>query len=115
MRRSVDIAVAVFAVLVLLRPFDCFAGAFTRKAAACCTKGKCLPSKDADECCKGTVPAGTQLSAPKASDDSAPIVALALPDIPVSTAPSLIAFDSDEVLAPPGSPPGKYLNLPLLI
>jgi len=115
MRRSVHIALTVFAVLVLLRPFDCFAGSFTRKAAACCAKGKCLPSSKADECCKNTVPGGNHLSAPKAPDHASPLYALLIADVPAVVAPPSIAFSFDEPQAPPGSPPNFRLNLPLLI
>ena len=36
-------------VLLLVRPFDCLAGLTTPKAADCCAKGKCLPTRGADE------------------------------------------------------------------
>src|SRR5439155_622745 len=61
MRRAVHIAVTIVAVLLLVKPFDCFAGAMSAKAAACCAKGKCLPTRAADDCCKSTVPSGRQL------------------------------------------------------
>jgi len=109
------IAVTILAVLALIRPFDCFAGTFTRKAAACCTKGKCLPTSNADECCKGAVPAGSQLSAPKAPDHSTPLFVLIIGDAPVVIPAPSVAFSSDEAHAPPGSPPNSALNIPLLI
>jgi hypothetical protein len=114
-RRRVHIALTVLAVLVFLKPFDCFAGGFTRKAAACCAKGKCLPSSNADECCKNTVPSGNHLSAPKAPDHAAPLYALMIADLPAVVAAPSIAFSVDETPAPPGSPPNSRLNLPLLI
>src|SRR6185437_2750186 len=55
MRRGIHIAVALALALLLLRPFDCFAAMSTPKAMACCAKGKCLPTTDADECCKGAL------------------------------------------------------------
>src|SRR5258705_3772333 len=115
MRRSVHISVALLAVLVLLRPFDCFAGGFTRKAAACCAKGKCLPTSNTDECCKSTVPAGNQPSAPKAPDQPTPVYAVRASAVPGPLAPAFAAFRFDEAHAPPGSPPLSCLNLPLLI
>jgi hypothetical protein len=115
LRRSIHIAITLLAVLALIRPFDCFAGAFTRKAAACCVKGKCLPTSNADECCKGTVPAGSQLSALKAPDQSTPLPALMTAAVPISIAPPLAASAFHEPHAAPGSPPSTRLNLPLLI
>src|SRR5229473_2419359 len=105
MRRSVQIAFTVLGVLALIRPFDCFGGGFTRKAAACCAKGKCLPSSNADECCKSTVPGGNHLSAPKAPDQSTPLYALMIADVPALVAPPSVVFSLDEAHAPPGSPP----------
>src|SRR5882724_11033643 len=107
MRRSVHISVALLAVLVLLRPFDCLAGGFTRKAAACCAKGKCLPTSKADDCCKSTVPDGNQLTAPKAPEQPAPVYAVMVAAVPGPVAPSLVAFRFDEAHAPPGSPPSS--------
>ena len=114
-RRSVHISVALLAVLVLLKPFDCFAGGFTRKAAACCAKGKCLPTSNADDCCKSNVPAGNQLSAPKAPDQVAPVYAVMASPVPGPLAPAFVEFPFDEANAPLGSPPDFRLNLPLLI
>src|SRR5258706_12628639 len=96
-RRSVHMSIALLAVLVLIRPLDCFAGGFTRKAAACCVKGKCLPSANADDCCKGSVPAGSQLSAPQAPDNWAPVPALILVHVrgPINT--GLFVFFRDAV------------------
>jgi hypothetical protein len=115
MRRGVHISVALLAVLILIRPFDCFAGGFTRKAAACCAKGKCLPTSNADDCCKGTVPEASQLSKPDAPEQPTPVHAVIVADLPGPFAPSFVAFRFDEAHAPPGSPPGSHLNLPLLI
>jgi hypothetical protein len=100
--------------MILLRPFDCLAGGFTRKAAACCLKGKCLPS-NADECCKNTIPGGNHFSAPKAPEHPTLVYAPILADPPAVIATPSIAFAFDEAHAPPGSPPASRLNLPLLI
>jgi hypothetical protein len=116
MRRGVHIAFALLVVLGLLRPFDCLGGALTRKAAACCAKGKCLPSSNADECCKATVPGGNQLSAPKTHFHFTGLHALAAASVPVVIErPSIAAASFDPVHTHTGSPPGSRLNLPLLI
>jgi hypothetical protein len=116
MRRSIHISVALLAVLVLITmPFDCLAGGFTPQAAACCVKGKCLPTPNADDCCKRTVPEASQLSTPKAPDQPAPVYAVIVADVTGPVTPSFIAFRFDEANAQPGSPPGSRLNLPLLI
>src|SRR6266699_623244 len=119
MRRAVHIAVAIVAVLLLVRPFDCFAGAMTAKAAACCAKGKCLPTRAADDCCKSTVPSGRQLleSRPHQSNlvpDFATVDVLGTTLLPQ---PLLsIKSDSHRVSSsPPGSRPSSRHNLPLLI
>src|SRR6266566_2782556 len=119
MRRAVHIAVTVVAVLLLVRPFDCFAGAMTAKAAACCAKGKCLPTRAADDCCKSTVPSGRQML------ESRPDQSNLVPDFAAADAlgatllpqPFLcITSDSNRASSsPPGSPPGSRHNLPLLI
>src|SRR5260221_104768 len=114
-RRSIHMAIALLAVLVLIRPLDCFASGFTRKAAACCIKGKCLPSANADECCKGSVPAGRQLSAPESPDTSTAIPAIMLVHVARPITPVFFDFRSDEVHRPPGSSLDSRLNLPLLI
>src|SRR5258706_7643061 len=77
MQRGIHIAIAVLAILLLAKPFDCFAGgAWTQKAADCCKKGKCAPRADADECCKATVPGGNQFLGSKAPNHSAPVMDL---------------------------------------
>jgi hypothetical protein len=44
MQRRVHIVVALLAVFLLVRPFDCFVvGKFDQKAADCCKKGNCSP------------------------------------------------------------------------
>src|SRR6266566_653130 len=75
MRRGIHISFSLIAVLLLLKPFDCFSsGPFTQKAADCCKKGKCVPSTNADDCCKGTLPGGKQLVASKAPHHSTPTI-----------------------------------------
>ena len=116
MRRGIHIAIAVLAILLLVRPFDCFAGgAFTKKAADCCKKGKCAPTANSDDCCKATVLGGNHFLGSKAVDHSAPVV-----DLVGITGPDLVSesFNGDVLFvvhSPPGSPPASNLNLPLLI
>src|SRR5579864_8931482 len=77
MRRGMHIALALLAIILVAKPFDCFAGgAWTKKAADCCKKGKCAPRPDADECCKATVPGGNQFVGAKLVDHSAPVAEL---------------------------------------
>ena len=113
MRRGIHIAISLLAVLLLLKPFDCFgAGKFTQEAADCCKKGKCNPSTE-DDCCNGTLPGGKQLVASAAAHhaqftlDVASTVALG----PFEPA---VAMRTIATVAP-GSPPTSRLNLPLLI
>ena len=116
MRRGVHITVSLLAVFLLLQPFDCFSGGrFTKKAAECCKKGKCAPSSNADDCCKGTLPGGKQVLASKAQSHSTTTVDLIASDAPLPTAPVLTTAIFKDVEASPGSPPGFRLNLPLLI
>src|SRR5438876_4780887 len=93
-RRSIHMSIALLAVLVLIRPLDCLAGGFTRKAAACCAKGKCLPSSNADECCKGTVPGGNDVSRPKTAGHSTILHALTATSVPIVIEATLIAVAS---------------------
>ena len=66
MRRKVQIAVSVIAML-LIRPLDCLAfGSSPSETAKCCLKGKCAPSAKADDCCRASVPDSSQ-SVPGAS------------------------------------------------
>ena len=116
MHRSMHIAVAVVAVLLLIRPFDCFAGEkFDQKAADCCKKGKCSPS-NSDDCCKATVQGGNQFVTSKAPSHSLPVLDLLAAEVPsVTSEPLLLAFLAAVVHPPPGSPPDFRLNRPLLI
>ena len=115
MRRGIHIAIALLAIILVAKPFDCFAGgAWTKKAADCCRKGKCAPRPDGDECCKATIPGGNHFVGAKSVDHSAPIAALASayepqPSLPLFFAPMFV------VHSPPGSPPDLRLTLPLLI
>ena len=77
MRRGIHITISLMAVILLIRPFDCFAvGTPSRQANDCCLKGKCVPTATSDECCKNTVPDNNQLAPSKASEHSSPLIAL---------------------------------------
>src|SRR5258708_1394481 len=90
MRRGVHITVSLIALLLLLKPFDCFSrGTFTRKAAEGCKKGKCVPSKNSDDCCKGTLAGGKQLVASKAPNNSPPALDLVTTVAPAPIVPAL--------------------------
>jgi hypothetical protein len=119
MRRVVHIVITLVVILMVVRPFDCFAGLTTGKAADCCAKGKCLPTRDADDCCKATLPAGTQALAAKISHStsipspglSGVVVSAVAPPQPIQS----FASTERRSVKLPGSPPGSNRNLPLLI
>ena len=116
MRRGIHITVSVIAVLLLLKPFNCFSAApFTQKAADCCKKGKCIPSSNADDCCKGTLPGGKQLVASKASEHSAPVLDIVSADVLGSVDLSFARSSLVDIQSSAGSPPIARVNLPLLI
>jgi hypothetical protein len=113
--RGVHIAVALLAVFLLLRPFDCLAGGkFDQKAADCCKKGKCSPS-NSDDCCKGTVPDGNQLVTAQATDHSVPVLDIVAAEVPRTILQLSATALFVEIHQPPGSPPDLHVNLPLLI
>src|SRR5438034_5597047 len=116
MRRGIYIATSLAVILLLIRPFDCFANPSpTREASDCCKKGKCTPSANADDCCKAMPPDSDQFLGSKALDHSAPVVYLANAGEPCLNS-GLFSDDSLLVVpSPPGSPPYSRLNLPLLI
>jgi hypothetical protein len=115
MRRGVHIAVALLAVFLLVRPFDCFSsGKFDQKAMDCCKKGKCSPSNP-DDCCKATVPSGNQLATVRTTDHSLPVLDVVLADAPSTTFQLSVITLFVETHQPPGTPPNLSLNLPLLI
>src|SRR5579862_1223895 len=115
MRRGLQLAIALVAVILLVRPFDCFAsGTFDRKAADCCAKGKCHPSADSDQCCKSNVPDGYQLVASKVADHSSPQPAVLSVRVPNLAPAQPVEAPSIAVSHPP--PLGPIVrNLPLLI
>src|SRR5579872_700699 len=115
MRRGFHIAIALVAVFLLARPFDCFAsGNFDRKAADCCAKGKCHQSADSDPCCQSSTPDSNHFVGNKAADHSSPLLAVISAQVPSLAPPQPIEAPSIAVSHPP--PPGRTTtNLPLLI
>ena len=115
-RHGIHIAIVSLVIFLLVKPFDCFgSGQFTPKAADCCKKGKCVPSANADDCCKGTLPGGKQLVVSKASHHAAPTINVATNATDRIIRPTSTVAAPIEGPAPPGSPPSSHLNLPLVI
>src|ERR1019366_9846875 len=115
MRRSFHIAISLMAVLLLLRPFDCFAGSSPRRQAMeCCLKGKCAPTAKSDECCKNTVPDHNQLAPAKSADHSFPLIVFIAVRIPTLVSPTFQSL-GDPVRHPPPRIESTAPSLPLLI
>ena len=109
-------AISLIAVLLLIKPFDCFAaGAPIQKAADCCLKGKCTPSANSDECCKSTVPDSSQLLTSKAADHSSPLVAFTAANISTLISPLIFERLAAPVKHPPPRVGVNADSLPLLI
>ena len=115
MKRGIQIIVSLLAVVLLVRPFDCFADAPTPETMRCCLKGKCAPVAKADDCCKNTVPEANNFLGSKATVHWTP--EFALTTAPVSTAsPAFAVQGSLDLLRQPQPSPGPAgRNLPLLI
>ena len=115
MRRGLHIAISLIAVVLLVRPFDCFASSEkTREAADCCLKGTCHPSANSDGCCKNTVPDGNQLATAKAGDHTPALVAV----IATDSASLISPLRFQDLANPVRHPPRIGLtapSLPLLI
>jgi hypothetical protein len=116
MYRRIHIIVSLLAVVLLVRPFDCFAAcAPDREAADCCLKGKCAPTAKSDECCKNSAPDSDQFVMSKTADQSSPLIALDATDIPsVMAAPTFQGL-ADPVTHPPPRAGLTAPSLPLLI
>src|SRR5678810_801882 len=114
MRRGFHIAISLTVVVLLLRPFDCFAAsAPSRQAADCCLKGKCIPTANSDECCKN-VSDDNQLAPSKGAEHSSPLLALPVVHIPTPASPTFQTV-GDTVRHPPPGIPLTSPSLPLLI
>jgi hypothetical protein len=116
MKRSIHIVVSLLAVILLARPFDCFASAKPSASAMdCCLKGKCGPTAKSDDCCKNSASDGGQAVLSKAGAQAAPMLALAV--APVSFATPSASADGwiNSLRRPPPSRDLAARNLPLLI
>ena len=116
MKRSVQICLSLLAVVLLLKPLECFAaGAPNRQGTECCLKGQCTPTVKSDACCKNTAPDTNQLGTAKTVDHSRQSVAVA--SAPVSTPALGTTFQASASLRahPPPSASLGASNLPLLI
>jgi len=115
MRRGIHITISLMAVILLIRPFDCFAvGTPSREAADCCLKGKCVPTANSDECCKNPLPDNDQIAPSKVVGHSSPLIALTAVHIPTLISPTFLAV-GDPVSHPPPGIPLTSPSLPLLI
>src|SRR5437016_2355305 len=111
MRRAIHLAVVVLAIILLAKPFDCFASApLTQEAADCCKKGKCAPTAKADDCCTTTVPGGNQFLGAKTPGHSALVFDFMAVNESVLISPLLHYDPVFAVLSPPASPPDTHLN-----
>jgi len=115
MKRSIHTFVSLLAVVLLARPFDCFATSTpSHEEMECCLKAQCGPMAKDAECCKNTVP-DDQLVILKAADHSAPLAVVATTSIS-TLVPPLPVQRAVEPLRHPPPPVGLVSrNLPLLI
>jgi len=119
MRRGVySGTVLLVAALLLAKPFDCFSSTgMTREAAGCCAKGKCLPTRNSDDCCRKTAPDAKQFVG-AASVTVCHCFAVSGPlvcSVPVPAIARLACAPLSTAHSPPHSPPGSNLTIPLLI
>jgi hypothetical protein len=116
MKRGIHVSVSLLAVVLLARPFDCFAGLnHGRESMECCLQGKCAPTAQSDDCCKNTVPDGGQLVQTKGGGHSAPLVALSFAPVSIDVLEFSTHDLTDSFRHPPPSPGLTSRNLPLLI
>ena len=115
MRRGVQIVVSLLAIVLLVRPFDCFASVRTREALDCCLKGKCVPGANADDCCKNTVPAANHLLASKAAGHWTPEMTFGAPEVSARLLLPAVHISVDTFRRAPPPPNLTTLNRPLLI
>ena|SRR6185437_1903997 len=115
MRRGIHITISLMAVILLIRPFDCFAvGTSSREAADCCLKGKCVPTANSDQCCKNLLPDNDQIAPSKVAGHSSPLIAMTAVHIPTLVSPTLLAVGGPMSHPPPDIPLASP-SLPLLI
>jgi hypothetical protein len=107
--------VSLLAVVLLVRPFDCFATATpSHQEMECCLKAKCGPMAKAATCCKSTTP-DDQLAISKAADHHAPLPGITTVAGSAAVPPLLVQPDTDSLRHPPPGSSRAALNLPLLI
>ena len=115
MHRSIRVVVSLAAVVLLARPFECFAGNTPDpKTMDCCLKGKCAPTAKSDECCKNNTPESKALATLKTAGDSSCFLAHAAVRVSILVPTAESSFVADPLKHPP---PACLtgLNLPLLI
>src|SRR5215467_6055316 len=116
MKQGIHFVVSLLAVILLVRPFDCFAsGLRDRDAMDCCLKGKCAPTAKSDDCCKNTVPGDSHLLPSQAANHSAGTFAIARDTVSI---PPPAFTDQGSIASLRHPPPSSNLtmrNLPLLI
>ena len=115
MKRTIQIAVSLLAILMLAHPFDCFVNARTREAMDCCLKGQCAPTAKADDCCKNTVPGTNHFLGAKAPGHWTPTLAPGPPFVSMALPTSPVPGWVDLVRHPPPQLALTSVNLPLLI
>lgn len=116
MRRALHIAISLMVVVLLLRPFECFApGIPHSEMAKCCLKGKCAPSANSDTCCKNSVPVQDQLVPLKAVEHLYPPIAIVALYVPVVASRSAFLAFADPSRHPPPLIELIAPALPLLI
>lgn len=116
MKRGIHMIVSLLAVLLLAKPFDCFAsGAPNPEVMDCCLKGKCAPVAKSNQCCSISASDGNQFVLSKESGRWAPPAdAPAAPAFPA--APGLALRGPVDTLShPPPSASRAGRSLPLLI
>lgn len=117
-RRAVHILTAVVAIVLVLRPLDCFGAGMTREAAECCLKGKCGSALSNDDCCKGTVADNTlspALGVKAAADQHLTAFAGLIPEFRYSIPGHSWGMVSVRAHSPPMLASPSSHNLPLLI
>jgi hypothetical protein len=116
MKQGIHFVVSLLAVILLVRPFDCFAsGLRDRDAMDCCLKGKCAPTAKSDDCCKNTVPGDSHLLPSQAANHSTSTFAVARASVSIALP---VLTDQGAVASLRHPPPLSNLgtrNLPLLI
>jgi hypothetical protein len=116
MRRALHIAVSLMVVVLLLRPFECFAAGTSRSDAAdCCLKGTCAPTTNSDACCKNSVPVRDQFVPVKFTGHLARLIVIAAVYVPVPPPRSSIRAFADPAQHPPPRIEFIAPSLPLLI